>query len=124
LAKLWNNSYLNSEVNYFKKVSTMKAPILRLFFLVMIVQLSFGQQEQRGLNPPDKVFTAAEQELLNLSKDKWQWMADKNTDKLADLFHENLCLSTWADRGGKNRKSISLKAAESGIRKPIYTKQP
>lgn len=30
----------------------------------------------------------AEQELLDLSKDKWQWMADKNVDKLAPLFHD------------------------------------
>ena len=39
----------------------MKTSIIGLFFLVMIAQSSFGQQ--RGLNPPDKIFTAAEQEL-------------------------------------------------------------
>lgn len=27
-----------------------------------------------------------EQAVLQLSKDKWQWMADKNIDKLKDLF--------------------------------------
>lgn len=26
------------------------------------------------------------QEILQISKDKWQWMADKNVDKLKDLF--------------------------------------
>lgn len=30
--------------------------------------------------------TKEEQELIQLSKDKWQWMADKNVDKLKNLF--------------------------------------
>jgi hypothetical protein len=30
----------------------------------------------------------AEQEIINLSKEKWQWMTDKNVDKLATLFHD------------------------------------
>lgn len=30
--------------------------------------------------------TKEEQEILQLSKDKWQWMAEKNVDKLKDLF--------------------------------------
>jgi hypothetical protein len=28
-----------------------------------------------------------EQELINLSKNKWQWMSEKKTDILATLFH-------------------------------------
>lgn len=30
--------------------------------------------------------TKEEQEVMQLSKDKWQWMADKNVNKLKDLF--------------------------------------
>lgn len=30
----------------------------------------------------------AEQELLNLSKEKWQWMAERKVDSLDALFHE------------------------------------
>lgn len=77
----------------------------------MIAQLSFGQQQQRGLNPPDKVFTAEEQELLNLSKDKWQWMADKNADKLADLFHEK---SMFVHMGGSWGKEQEVNIIKSG----------
>jgi hypothetical protein len=40
---------------------------------------------------PPRVATSAavydEQELLDLSRQKWQWMADRNVDALADLFH-------------------------------------
>lgn len=30
----------------------------------------------------------AEQELLDLSREKWLWMADRNVDALSALFHE------------------------------------
>ncbi|MBR10463.1 MAG: DUF4440 domain-containing protein [Rickettsiales bacterium] len=29
-----------------------------------------------------------DQEIISLSKNKWQWMSDKNVDKLGELFHE------------------------------------
>ena len=45
----------------------------------------------------------ADQELLQLSKDKWQWMADKNVEKLKDLLMTNLSSSTWADHGAKSK---------------------
>jgi len=32
--------------------------------------------------------SASEQEIIDLSKDKWQWMSDKNVDLLTNLFHE------------------------------------
>jgi hypothetical protein len=52
--------------------------------------------------------SAAEQEITNLSKEKWQWMADKNVDKLDSLFHEK---SVFVHREvfGKNQKSTLLK---------------
>lgn len=32
--------------------------------------------------------TKVEQELLNLSRDKWRWMAERDVDALAALFHQ------------------------------------
>jgi ketosteroid isomerase-like protein len=54
----------------------MKALLIGLFILVMGFQtsLSFAQS------------TKDEQTIMQLSKDKWQWMADKNVEKLKDLF--------------------------------------
>lgn len=60
----------------------MKTTILGLFLIILCAQLSFAQ------NQATKSFSAAEQEIVNLSKDKWQWMADKNADALSKLFHE------------------------------------
>lgn len=54
----------------------MKTTILGLFIILLSAQWSFAQN------------TAAEQEIIQLSKGKWQWMADKNVAALAELFHE------------------------------------
>ena len=62
----------------------MKTTILALFLTIIGVQMSSGQP---GANRPSQSFTAAEQEIVNLSKDKWQWMSDKNTDVLTNLLH-------------------------------------
>jgi hypothetical protein len=61
----------------------MKTTIFGLFLIIISAQLSFAQP---GLNPTNRTFTAAEQEVINLSKDKWQWMADKKVDVLDKLF--------------------------------------
>jgi hypothetical protein len=53
------------------------------FCLLMLTELSSFAQGSSAKNS-----STAEQEIINLSKEKWQWMADKNRDKLKDLFHE------------------------------------
>ncbi|MBX2891001.1 MAG: nuclear transport factor 2 family protein [Saprospiraceae bacterium] len=52
-----------------------------------------------------------EQELIELSKQKWQWMADKNTDILADFFHEK---SVFVHMGGTWGKDRELEIIKSG----------
>ena len=46
--------------------------------LVIVSMTAFSQQ-----------FTKEEQELIDLSNQKWQWMAEKNADRLSELFLEN-----------------------------------
>lgn len=87
----------------------MKTTILGLFLIIMSAQLSFGQP---GLNPTNRTFTAAEQEVINLSKDKWQWMADKNADKLAGLFHEK---SMFVHMGGSWGKEQEVNIIKNGM---------
>jgi len=45
-----------------------------------------------------------EEELLELSKKKWKWMADKDTDKLETLFHEDSEFVHMGGSWGKNRE--------------------
>lgn len=58
-----------------------------------------------------------EQEITELSKQKWQWMADKNADVLADLFHEK---SMFVHMGGTWGKDREVEIIRSGF---IHYKQ-
>jgi hypothetical protein len=53
----------------------------------------------------------SDQEVLKLSKDKWQWMADKNVDKLKDLFDDK---SVFVHMGGSWGKEQELNVIGSG----------
>jgi hypothetical protein len=55
--------------------------------------------------------SAAEQEILALSKDKWQWMADKNVDKLAPLFHDK---AKFVHMSGTWKKDEELDIIKTG----------
>jgi hypothetical protein len=87
----------------------MKTTIFGLFLIIISAQLSSGQEG--GLNPSGRTFTAAEQEVINLSKDKWQWMADKNADSLDKLFHEK---SVFVHMGGSWGKEQEMNIIKSG----------
>jgi hypothetical protein len=82
----------------------MNLSILGLCFLLMSVQWSYAQQTNANLS-------AAEQEIINLSKQKWQWMADKNADTLSTLFHEK---SMFVHMGGSWGKTQEINVIKSG----------
>jgi hypothetical protein len=55
--------------------------------------------------------TKDEQEVVNLSKEKWQWMADKNIEKLTSLFHDE---SKFVHMSGTWKKDEELEIIKSG----------
>jgi hypothetical protein len=83
----------------------MKTTIIGLFLIIMSALGSFAQ------NPATKSFTTAEQEIVTLSKDKWQWMADKNVDKLATLFDEK---AKFVHMSGTWKKDEELDIIKTG----------
>ncbi|MBC6491816.1 nuclear transport factor 2 family protein [Flavihumibacter stibioxidans] len=52
-----------------------------------------------------------EQEVIKLSRDKWQWMADKKADTLANLFHEK---SVFVHMGGSWGKDQEVNVIRGG----------
>jgi len=82
----------------------MKPKIFGLILLMISVQSSRGQQT--NTKP-----SAAEQQIINLSKRKWQWMADKNVDSLNLLFDEK-CV--FVHMGGSWGKQPELNTIKSG----------
>ena len=51
------------------------------------------------------------QEVMELSKNKWQWMADKDVDKLGELFNDK---SKFVHMSGTWKKSEELEIIKSG----------
>ena len=76
----------------------MKPSMTVLLGLILLTVTSFAQTA-------DRTITKEEQELINISKDKWQWMADKNVDKLAPLFHDE---SKFVHMSGTWKKNEEL----------------
>ena len=76
----------------------MKAPLL--LFLFFAAALFANAQS------PNE-----EQQVINLSKTKWQWMAEKNVDSLNALFEEK---AMFVHMGGSWGKSNELNVIKSG----------
>lgn len=77
----------------------MKAIIMGLFLIIVGAQWAFAQH------------SATEQEIIDLSKEKWQLMADKNVDVLNNLFHEK---SVYVHMGGSWGKEQEINVIKSG----------
>jgi hypothetical protein len=89
------------------KPKIMKAIIITLFFLIAGIQLSYAQA-----NLPNTTSTTTskeEQELLALSKTKWQWMADKNVESLNGLFDEKCVFVHMGGSWGKTQELNTIK---------------
>jgi len=87
----------------------MKVLFVGLFLLMMSVQLSYAQQNNTNTSSVNN--TPEQQEIINLSKQKWDWMADKNVNSLNALFDEK---SVFVHMGGSWGKSQELNVIRSG----------
>jgi len=70
----------------------MKASILGLFVLMVSVQSAGAQQ------------TNVEQEIVDLSRAKWRWMAEQDADTLATLFHDKAKFVHMSGTWGKDEE--------------------
>ena len=87
----------------------MKASILGLCVFMMSVQCSVAQQT--NVNPPATALTNAEQEIVNLSRDKWIWMSERKADTLAALFHDK---AVFVHMGGTMSRDQELNVIKTG----------
>ena len=53
----------------------------------------------------------SEQEVINLSKEKWRWMSERNVETLEALFHEK---SVFVHMGGSWGKEREMEIIKSG----------
>lgn len=85
----------------------MKQVILGMVLCIASVQLVHAQAKLP--NSMATSTTKEEQELLDLSKTKWTWMADKNVEALNGLFAENCVFVHMGGSWGKTQELNTIK---------------
>lgn len=97
----WHGSTPNTSVTYLavspKSKTTWLHPVT--------------DEEYKNIKVPAESSTNVEKELKDLSKQKWDWMADKNTEELSKLFHEK---SMFVHMGGSWGKQREIDVIKSG----------
>ncbi len=77
---------------------------MRIVILIFITIIGFQ-------NLPFAQNNKQVEQIIQLSKDKWQWMADKDVDKLEKLFHEK---SKFVHMSGTWKKAEELDIIKTG----------
>ncbi len=70
----------------------MRASILGVFISIVSVQWVSAQQ------------ASVEQEIIDLSREKWRWMSEQNADTLATLFHDQARFVHMSGTWGKDEE--------------------
>jgi len=82
-----------------------------LGFLVLMATQSPGAPQEPVEPPAATTTTKAQQEIISLSKQKWQWMSERNIDALTALFHDD---AVFVHMGGTMSRSQELDVIKSG----------
>ncbi len=93
----------------------MKATLSGLFLVFVSVHFS-AAQAQNVISPAP---TKAEQELLDLSKAKWQWMADKKVDTLSGFFDDKAMFVHMGGSWGKTQELNTIKGGMIWYKKAV-----
>ena len=88
----------------------MKSLLLGLFFSVVIMYSSYAQQPPTEAIKTSTKNTPEQQEIINLSKQKWNWMADKNVDSLNVLFDAKAMFIHMGGTWGKVQELSTIKS--------------
>lgn len=86
-----------------------QAAAFGVFLSLGVTPPAFAQTTRAATNAP----TAAQQELLTLSRTKWQWMAAKQVDSLAALFHSEAMFVHMGGSWGRTQELDIIRS--SGI---------
>lgn len=86
-----------------------KRALLGLSLLIASVPSAFAQAAAPGAAATSEA--KAEQEVITLSKQKWQWMAERNVEALDKLFADE---AVFVHMGGAMTRSQELEVIKSG----------
>ena len=92
----------------------LRSAIVPIIALAVIALVPIAVLSQSSTNEAVKQQTSnssVEQELINLSKQKWQWMSERKVDSLDALFHEK---AVFVHMGATMTKTQELEVIRSG----------
>lgn len=90
--------------------STLKIAILSITLSLLAVQSAYAQPSSSAAQQETSA-TPQQQEIINLSKQKWLWMSEKNLDSLTVLFHDD---SMFVHMSRTLSKTEELEVIKSG----------
>ena len=101
----------------------MKTLLLSLLLSTLIASSSYAQQAPPQ-PPTESIKTAAnptpeQQEIINLSNLKWDWMADKKVDSLETLFDEKAMFTHMGGTWGKTQELATIKGGGIWYKKAV-----
>jgi 4-carboxymuconolactone decarboxylase len=99
----WHSASVETGVTYLAASPAQKGATV---WLQKVTDEEYDSVNTRATNNRN-----TEQEIINLSKQKWQWMADKNVDSLSTLFHEK---SMFVHMGGSWGKTQEINVIKDG----------
>ena len=85
----------------------MRASIFALFILLAGTQLSKAQPHDSIKSSTNN--TREQQEIIDISKKKWDWMADKKVDSLNVLFNDKSMFIHMGGSWGKTQELATIK---------------
>ena len=102
-----------------ERISTsIKSMTLAICLLVIGAPPSYAQSSKSAPSVAN-----SEQELLNLSKQKWDWMSERNVDALAALFHDQSVFVHMGATMSKTQELDVIKAGRFSTRRQIFKKR-
>jgi len=97
------------KTNFF--FTTLKIVTLLTFIPMLTIQSAYAQPSSAAAHQATSSVTPQEQEVINLSKQKWLWMAERKMDSLNALFHEK---SMFVHMSRTMTKAQELEVISSG----------
>lgn len=85
--------------------------VFTIGFTVAMLGLSQAQDNATEAAPAAEAEAETEKTILELSKEKWLWMADRNIDALKNLFHEK---AVFVHMGGTLSRDQELEVIKGG----------
>jgi hypothetical protein len=86
-------------------------PIIALALIALVPIAVLSQSSTTDAEKQQSNNSSVEQELINLSKQKWQWMSKRKVDSLDALFHEK---AVFVHMGATMTKTQELEVIRSG----------